>query len=86
MIFLCFTAILVLAVSSQVFPSFLTRLGGDSVQQGLLLSAIFFLYPASSVVSGIVADKVGKVRVIVLGLLAIAVPLVLIALFRDVWV
>ncbi|MBN2554027.1 MAG: MFS transporter, partial [Spirochaetales bacterium] len=86
MIFLCFTAILILAVSSQVFPSFLTRLGGDSVQQGLLLSAIFFLYPASSVASGVVADRVGKVRVIVLGLLAIAMPLILIALFRDVWI
>jgi fucose permease len=85
MILLCFTAILVLAVSGQVFPSFLTRLGGDSVQQGLLLSAIFFFFPLSSVTAGIIADRVGKVRVVSFGLVLIALPLSLIAVFQGVW-
>lgn len=85
MIFLCFTAILVLAVSSQVFPSFLTRLGGNSVQQGLLLSALFFFFPAASVISGIVADRIGKARVVTVGVLLVALPLGLIAAFQDVW-
>jgi MFS transporter, FHS family, glucose/mannose:H+ symporter len=84
-IFLCFTAILILAVSSQVFPSFLTRLGGNSVQQGLLLSALFFFFPAASVVSGIVADRIGKTRVATVGVLLVALPLGLIAVFQDVW-
>jgi fucose permease len=86
MIFLCFTAILLLAVSGQVFPSFLTRLGGDSVQQGLLLSSLFFFFPASSVAAGIIADRIGKVRVVAFGILSVALPLALIALFQDVWV
>ena len=85
MIFLSFTAILVLAVSGQVFPSFLTRLGGDSLQQGLLLSALFFFFPLSSVTAGIVADRVGKVRVVAFGLILIALPLGLIAVFQGVW-
>jgi len=85
MIFLCFTAILVLAVSGQVFPSFLTRLGGDSVQQGLLLSALFFFFPAASVAAGIVADRIGKIRVVAVGILLIVLTLGLIAVFRDVW-
>ncbi|UCF99946.1 MAG: MFS transporter [Spirochaetaceae bacterium] len=85
MIFLCFTAILVLAVSGQAFPSFLTRLGGDSLQQGLLLSALFFFFPVSSVAAGIVADRIGKVRVVTFGVMLIALPLALIALFQDVW-
>jgi fucose permease len=84
-IFLCFTAILVLAVSGQVFPSFLTRLGGDSVQQGLLLSALFFFFPAASVASGIVADRIGKVRVVTVGVFLVALPLGLIAVFQEVW-
>jgi fucose permease len=84
-IFLCFAAILVLAVSGQVFPSFLTRLGGTSVQQGVLLSALFFFFPAASVVSGIIADRIGKVRIVAVGLLLIAVPLALIAVFQDLW-
>jgi fucose permease len=85
MIFLCFTAILILAVSGQVFPSFLTRLGGDSLQQGLLLSALFFFFPLSSVTAGIVADRVGKVRVVAFGLVLIALPLSLIAVFQGIW-
>jgi fucose permease len=85
MIFLCFTAILLLAVSGQVFPSFLTRLGGDSIQQGMLLSALFFFFPAASVTSGIVADRIGKARVVTVGVLLIAMPLGLIAVFQDVW-
>jgi FHS family glucose/mannose:H+ symporter-like MFS transporter len=85
-IFLCFTAVLVLAVSGQVFPSFLTRLGGDSVQQGMLLSALFFFFPAASVTSGIVADRIGKVRVVAFGALLVALPLGLIVVFQDVWV
>jgi fucose permease len=86
MIFLSFSAILVLAVSNQVFPSFLTRLGANSLQQGLLLSAVFFFFPAASVASGIVADRIGKVRVIAFGAIMIALPLAMIALFQDFWV
>ena len=85
MIPLSFTAILVLAVSSQVFPSFLTRLGADSLQQGLLLSALFFFFPASSVAAGIAADRIGKVRVIVLGLALTALPFCFMAVFRELW-
>ena len=85
MIFLCFTAILVLAVSGQVFPSFLTRLGGDSLQQGLLLSSLFFFFPLSSVTAGIIADRIGKMRVVAVGLVLVALPLGLIAVFQSVW-
>lgn len=85
MIFLCFTAILVLAISGQVFPSFLTRLGGDSLQQGLLLSSLFFFFPLSSVTAGIIADRVGKMRVVAFGLVLVALPLGLIAVFQSVW-
>jgi fucose permease len=69
-----------------VFPSFLTRLGGDSVQQGLLLAALFFFFPAASVASGIVADRIGKVKIVAFGALLVALPLGLIAVFQEVWI
>jgi fucose permease len=76
-------AILVIALSAQVFPSFLTRIGGSAAEQGLLLFSMFILYPASSVTAGIVADRVGKRAVLAAGLAAVAVPFALSAAVPD---
>ncbi len=67
----CFLTILAFAVNGQVFPSLLTQLGGTPVQQGLLLSSLFFLFPLSSVVSGYTADRTSKRLIIILGLVFI---------------
>jgi fucose permease len=71
---LCLYAELVLAVDSQVFPSLLTRIGNTSMQQGLLLSSFFLLFPLSSAVSGLLADRFGKKTVLVVGGILLALP------------
>jgi DHA1 family inner membrane transport protein len=77
-------AILVIALSAQVFPSFLTRIGGSSAEQGLLLFSMFILYPVSSVAAGIAADRVGKRAVLAAGLAAVAAPFALSAAVPDI--
>ena len=61
----CMTAILVLAVNGQVFPSLLAQFGGSSLQHGLLLTSLFFFFPASSVLSGLMADRSSKRLIII---------------------
>ncbi len=80
---LCLASILAIALCAQVFPSFLTRLGGTSGQQGLLLFSMFLLYPASSLAAGVVADRVGKRAVLGAGLACLAVPFALSAAVPD---
>lgn len=75
--FLSLAAILVLAMNGQVFPSFLTRLGGNALQQGLLLTSLFFFYPLSSIAAGTLADHFGKRRVVAAGLGLCALPFAL---------
>jgi fucose permease len=71
---LCLYAILIIAVDAQVFPSVLTRVGSTSMQQGALLSAFFLLFPVSSIISGAVADRIGKRAVLLVGTSFLAVP------------
>jgi fucose permease len=80
---LCLAAILVMAFNSQVFPSFLTRLGGTSGEQGLLLFSMFFFYPFGSVLGGSVADRIGKPRVLAAGMALMGLPFALSALFPS---
>ncbi len=77
-------AILVIALCAQVFPSFLTRIGGSPAEQGLLLFSMFILYPVSSVAAGVAADRVGKRAVLAAGLAAVAVPFALSAAVPDI--
>ena len=77
-------AILVIALSAQVFPSFLTRIGGSAAEQGLLLFSMFILYPVSSVAAGVAADRVGKRTVLAAGLASVAVPFALSAAVPDI--
>jgi fucose permease len=77
-------AILAIALCAQVFPSFLTRIGGSAAEQGLLLFSMFILYPVSSVAAGLAADRVGKRAVLAAGLAAVAVPFALSAAVPDI--
>ena len=81
---LCLAAILAIALCAQVFPSFLTRIGGSAGEQGLLLFSMFLLYPASSLAAGVVADRVGKRAVLGAGLACLAVPFALSAAVPDI--
>jgi fucose permease len=80
---LSLASILAIALCAQVFPSFLTRIGGSSSEQGLLLFSMFILYPVSSVAAGIASDRVGKRAVLAAGLAAIALPFALSAAVAD---
>jgi len=80
---LCLAATLLIALSGQVLPSFLTRLGGGSGQQGLLLFSMFLFYPFSSVLAGAVADRAGKRPVLAAGMACVALPFALSALFPS---
>jgi fucose permease len=80
---LCLLATLVTALSSQVFPSFLTRVGGTSGQQGLLLFSMFIFYPFSSILSGAVADRTGKRQVLAAGMAFLGLPFALSALLPS---
>jgi fucose permease len=82
---LCLLATLVLAVDVQLLPSVLTRLGGTQVQLGLLLSSLFFLYPAASAFSGWLADRLGKRPVLAGGAILVAVSFGAAAPFASPW-
>ena len=81
---ICLLAILFLAVNGQIFPALLNQLGGTSLQQGLLMSALFLLFPFSSVLSGYLADRSSKQLLIALGMMAITLAFVLSALFDSI--
>jgi len=81
---ICLLAILFLAVNGQIFPALLNQLGGTSLQQGLLMSALFLLFPLSSVLSGYLADRSSKQLLIALGMMAITLAFVLSALFDSI--
>ena len=81
---LCLAAILAIALCAQVFPSFLTRIGGSAGEQGLLLFSMFLLYPASSLAAGIAADRVGKRAVLGAGLSCLAATFALSAAVPDI--
>jgi fucose permease len=81
---LCLAAILAIALCAQVFPSFLTRIGGSAGEQGLLLFSMFLLYPASSLAAGIAADRVGKRAVLGAGLACLAATFALSAAVPDI--
>ena len=80
---LCLAAILLIALSGQVLPSFLTRLGGSSGQQGLLLFSMFLFYPLSSVLAGAAADRAGKRPVLAAGMACVGLPFALSALLPS---
>ncbi len=83
--FLCLLAIFIFALDAQVFPSTLTALGGSSLQQGLLLSSLFFFFPLSSIVAGYLADRIGKRILIIIGLGLMALSFSLCAFFSSIW-
>jgi len=85
-VFLCLYSILIVAIDVQVFPSVLTRLGGNSVQQGLLLSSLFFLFPLSSAFAGLTADKTGKKTVLSAGAAFLTIPFGISAIVKDLWI
>jgi fucose permease len=74
-----------MAVDVQLLPSVLTRLGGSQVQLGLLLSSLFFLYPAASAGSGWLSDRLGKRPVLAVGAALIAVSFGVAAPFANPW-
>jgi fucose permease len=81
---LCLASTLVIALCAQVFPSFLTRIGSSAGEQGLLLFSMFLLYPVSSLVAGVAADRVGKRAVLAAGLALVAAPFALSAAVPDI--
>lgn len=72
--FIGFAVILLLAADAQLFPALLNHLGGTAPELGFLLSSLFVLYPAASWWSGYAADRIGKRRVLLVGLGCLAVP------------
>lgn len=66
--------ITVYALSAQIFPSVLPEFTPDNASQGLLLMAMYLLYPIASTLSGAVADRCGKPSVLFVGTLLLALP------------
>jgi MFS family permease len=83
---LCLYATLVLAVDAQVYPSILTKIGSNSMQQGLLLSSLFLLFPLSSVLSGVMSDRIGKKAVLITGGLFLTLPFAISASVEQFWI
>lgn len=79
---LCLYATFVLAVDVQVYPSVLTKIGSNSMQQSLLLSSLFLLFPLSSVLSGVMSDRIGKKAVLITGRLFLTLPFAISLAFR----
>lgn len=73
------------AFSQQVYPSVLSALSSDSVEQGLLLTALLIFFPFSAWLSGIVADRKGKPYVLVAGCLFMALPFFLTSVFSGIY-
>ena len=83
---ICLYATFVFAVDAQVYPSVLTSIVQSPVQQGFLLSSLFLFFPLSSVLSGVVSDRVGKKTVLIVAGLFLAVPFAITALFDPFWI
>jgi len=83
---LCLYSILILAVDAQVFPSVLTRIGQNSIEQGIILSFFFLLLPISSIFAGFASDRVGKKTVLVAGSFFLILPFVVSAGVERLWV
>ena len=62
------------ALDSQIFPSLLSTLSDDSVEQGLLLTALHFFFPLSAWGSGFLADRYGKPPILVAGCILMSLP------------
>jgi fucose permease len=83
---LCLYATFVLAVDVQVYPSVLTKIGSNSMEQGLLLSFLFLLFPLSSVLSGVMSDRIGKKAVLITGGLFLTLPFAISASVDQFWI
>lgn len=70
----CPILICIYALCAQVFPSILSELSSDSVEQGLLLMAINLFYPLSAWFSGMLGDRYGKPPVLIVGCLLMSAP------------
>jgi len=83
---LCLYSILILAVDNQVFPSVLTRIGQNSIEQGIILSSFFLLLPFSSAFAGLAADRMGKKTILLAGSFFLVLPFALSAGVERLWV
>lgn len=83
--FLCYAIVFVFSVNAQAFPSVLNQIGGSAVQQGILLSSLYFLFPLTSGGAGYVADRIGKRAVLLVGAAAMGTPFVVAALTSNIW-
>jgi fucose permease len=83
--FLCLYSIFLLAVNDQVFPSVLTQIGGSAAQQGLFLTSLFLLLPLASVFAGLLADRIGKKTLLIIGTFFLAFPFAASAFLENYW-
>ena len=83
---LCLYATFVFAVDAQVYPSVLTRIVGSPVQQGLLLSSLFLFFPLSSILSGLISDRIGKKAVLITAGLFLVTPFAISAWVEPFWI
>ncbi|NOY10313.1 MAG: MFS transporter [Spirochaetes bacterium] len=85
-LFITYSAILVLSVNSQIFPSILSQINESSFMQGILLAFLFLLFPFTAAGIGMVTDRVGKRPVLVAGSLLLGVPFLISAFVSSFWI
>ena len=81
-----YLAILVLSVNSQIFPSVLSQINATSLEQGILLSFLFILFPFTSAAVGRLADRVGKRLILAAGSLFLGIPFLISAFVGNFWI
>lgn len=82
---ICIVLIGIFAFCGQVFPTVLSELSGDSLEQGMLLTALNLLYPVSAGFTGVVADKYGKPPVLLAGSIIMSLPFLLGSAFSGIY-
>lgn len=72
--FVCPFLICIFAFCGQVFPTVLSKLSTDSLEQGLLLTALNIFFPFAAWFSGVLADRYGKPPILIVGCLVMSLP------------
>lgn len=64
----CFLALTFFAIDGQILPSVAKEIETTSFVRGLLLGCTFLFFPAASFGAGLLADRIGKRRVVMVGI------------------
>ncbi len=86
MLYISYAGILILSIDSQIFPALLSQIKSTSLRQGILLSALFILFPFAASFVGWIAERIGKKAILISGSIFMALPFFVASLTGSFWI